>query len=64
MSDISLLRKNTDLRKQTAEVDQLCKVKEEDSINSIHLIKNTQSYTYQVAEILPTLTLENHFTKG
>lgn len=64
MSDISLLRKNTDLRKQTAEVGQLCKVKEGDSINSIHLIKNTQTYTYQVAEILPTLTVENHFTKG
>lgn len=64
MSGISLLRKDTDLRKQTAEVGQLCKAKQGESTNPIHLIKNTQTYTYQLTEILPALTVESYFTEG
>lgn len=64
MSDISLLRNNTDLRKRTAEAGQLCKVKEGESTNPICLIKNTQTYTYQDGEISPVLIVESYFTKG
>lgn len=51
-----------DLRKQTTEAGQLWEVKKGESTNSIDLIKNTQNY--QAAEVLPTLTVENNFTKG
>lgn len=43
-SDISLLRKNTDLRKQLTEAGQLWKVKKcGESTNPIYLMKNAQT---------------------